>query len=161
MAKSKNKIYFWTLFFIFLMLGIYFLLIYIFPNIILTEMNKSLNFLSWIFTFFLGGIIPGIIYGGGEGYSKLKKGKFVIKEKGFLYRLLDFFIMAMIVLIAGFFFSWVFTMISKYVLLVFVEIILLAYIAYCRDHKFNFPWVYFIGITLINLLWGYFIFRFI
>jgi hypothetical protein len=159
--KEKGKIYFWTFFIIFIVLGLYFFGMYFFSEQLLIHIGKSLNILSWIFTFFLGAIIPGLIYGGGKGYTKLKKGKFIIKEKGFLYRLLDIFLISIILLFTGFLFSWIFTLIEKYVILLIVELILFSYVAYCRDHEFNFPWIYFIGINIVNLFLGYLIFRFI
>lgn len=159
--KTKLKIYLWTFAICFIFLGIYFLTLLFFKDFILEQINKSSNFIAWFFTLTLGAMIPGLIYKGGDGYSKLIKGKFIIKEKGFAYHFLDTFLVTLIILLSGLLFSWLFGFILEYALIILIVWTLIFYITYCRKHDYKFPWLYFIVINLINLFWGFMIYRFI
>jgi len=159
--RDKKKVYFYVFFWTIMLLGTYYLSLIFFYEFVTVQIAKSINILSWVFTFLLGATIPGILYEGGKGYTKIRNGKFIIKEQGFFYRFLDHLLIAGILFLMGFTFSWLFPQIIEYVVLLIIELVLLSYVAFCRDHKFNFPLGYFTGINILLIITGVLIYNYV
>lgn len=151
--SSKIKVYFYTELIVFIILTINFAIMYFFADKILPIISESSAIFSWFFTLTLGAMIPGIIYKGGDGYSKLTKGGFITKEKGFLFLFLDLIIITIIIFISGFVFNWIFLFVTKYIILILIEWILLFYVTYTRIRDYTFPTFYFLVTNIIIILW--------
>ncbi len=152
--KKKTTIKIITTSIIFLIIGIYLLLLWIIPEFIFNGIKNMLPFFNWFFGLTLAPIIPGILYKGGKGYNKIfGSNLFQKKEKGFLYFFLDLLIGFFIVAVSIFLISIALPLIIKYVILIFIFWILLFYIWFNRYNKYKFPHYYF-WTTLILIIVG-------
>jgi len=160
--NSKEKIKWWTEFVIFFITGVYVLLLWLIKDTIVSHINVLLTFSVWFFTLTIGAMIPGIVYEGGKGYSKIFGNHlFSTKEKGFVFFLLELVVGFFLVLLFGLFLNWALPIVKEYLILIFVEWILLVYIWFCRIRKYKFPWFYTLITNLILILWSLIIYFYI
>jgi hypothetical protein len=153
--SKKDKIKWFTEGVIFLILSIYILFLWLFKEATISHIDVLVPFSVWFFTLTIGAMIPGIIYEGGKGYSKIFGSHlFTTKEKGFVFFLLELIVGFFLVLLFGLFLSWALPLIKKYLVLIFVEWVLLVYVWFTRMRKYKFPWFYTIITNLIIIFWG-------
>jgi len=147
---------------IFIILGLYVLLLWLVKDVVITHIDMLVPFSVWFITLTIGAMIPGIIYEGGKGYSKIfGSNLFTTKEKGFVFFLLELVVGFFLVLLFGLFLNWVLPLIKVYIVLIFVEWVLFVYIWFCRMRKYRFPWFYTITTNLIIFFWGFMIYLYI
>lgn len=147
---------------ILIIIGIFVLLQWLMKEQFLNTIYPFLNIITWFFTLTISAMIPGIIYEGGKGWSKiLDEGIFTTKERGFVFYLLNLILIAILVLLFGIFLNWILYFLVKYLILISVEWIIIVYIWFCRDHEYTFPWSYTIITNLILIFYAIILYKFI
>ncbi len=153
--SNKDNITWITEGVIFGIIGVYVLLLWIAKTSVLTHISALINFSVWFFTLTISAILPGIFYEGGKGYSKIFGSHlFSTKEKGFVFFLLELVVGFFLVLLFGLFLNSTLPVIKEYLILLFIEWILLVYIWFCRMREYKFPWFYTILTNIVLIFWG-------
>jgi len=159
---NKDKIRWITEGVIFTIVGIYVLLLWLFQESVLSHIDVLINFSVWFFTLTIGSMIPGILFEGGKGYSKIFGSHlFTTKEKGFVFFLLELVLGFFLLILFGLTLNWILPLVKKYLILIFVEWVLLVYIWFSRMRSYKFPWFYTLITNLILLFWGSVIYFFL
>lgn len=147
---------------ILIIIGIFVLLQWLMKEQFLNTIYPLLNIITWFFMLTISAMIPGIIYEGGKGWSKiLGEGIITTKEKGFVFYLLNLILIFSLVLFFGLFLNWVLHFLVKYLILIFVEWIIIVYIWFCIYHEYRFPWSYTIITNSILIFYAIIIYKFI
>jgi len=160
--NSKIKIGIVTELTICIIIGIYCLLLWQVPEKVIQKVDVLIRFTVWFLTLTIPAMLPGLIYEGGKGYSKILQSNLIsTKEKGYLFFLLEIVVGFFLVLLFGLLLDWFLPTIKKYLVLIFIEWLLLLYIVFSKARKYKFPWAYFLFTNIIVIFWWFIIYKFL
>ena len=128
----------------------------VFKDAFLTLADPVIGKISLVIALSNAAILPGLVYKGGDWYTKLFRGeKFTTSEKAFLIFAVEVGIAILLAVLVQQLIQQLFPKFIKYAWILFVEWFLLLYVWFTRLKHYSFPWFYLIATNILLAIFAY------